>query len=187
VPARRERAGLRLAVADDAGNDQVRVVEGRSIGVGNGVAELTSLVDRPGRLRRDMARNAAGKRELSEQALHPLLVGGDVRIYLAVSALEISVCDQTGSAMSGTRDVDHVEVVLFDEPIQVNVDEVQTRRRSPMAEEAWFDVVLREGLLEERIVIKIDLADRQIVRCPPIRIHQFPLIVSQRVCHRCLL
>ena len=33
VPARGQRAGFRLAVADDAGDDQIRIVEGRAIGM----------------------------------------------------------------------------------------------------------------------------------------------------------
>ena len=33
MPARRQRSGLRLAVADDAGDDQVGIVEGGAVGV----------------------------------------------------------------------------------------------------------------------------------------------------------
>ena len=33
VPTGGKRAGFRLAVADDAGDDQIRIVEGRAIGV----------------------------------------------------------------------------------------------------------------------------------------------------------
>ena len=67
MPGRRERAGLGLAVADDAGDDQVGIVECGAIGVHQRVAELAALVDRARRFRRGMARNAAGKRELPEQ------------------------------------------------------------------------------------------------------------------------
>ncbi|GIW07487.1 MAG: hypothetical protein KatS3mg060_2292 [Dehalococcoidia bacterium] len=48
MPARGERAGLRLAVAHHAGHDQVRVVEGGAEGVRERVAELAALVDRAG-------------------------------------------------------------------------------------------------------------------------------------------
>jgi hypothetical protein len=89
--------------------------------------------------------------------------------------------------MSGTGDVDHAEVVLFDDPVQVNVDEVQTRCRSPVAEEPRLDVLLRERALEQRVVIEINLADRQVVGSPPIRIDQSPLLVGQRLCHNYLL
>ena len=74
VPARRQRSGFRLAVADDAGDDQIGVVERRAIGVRQRIAELAAFVDRTRRLRRDVARDAAGKRELREQPLHPRLV-----------------------------------------------------------------------------------------------------------------
>ena len=45
MPTRRQWSGFRLAVADDTGNDQIGIVEGRSIGVREGVAELTALVN----------------------------------------------------------------------------------------------------------------------------------------------
>src|SRR5262245_2986431 len=80
MPARRQRSSFRLAVADDAGNDQIGVVEGRSVGVRDGIAEFTALVYRTGRLRRHVARDAAGERELGEQALQPLLVPRGERI-----------------------------------------------------------------------------------------------------------
>ena len=34
VPTGGQRAGFRLAIADDAGDDQIRIVEGSAIGVG---------------------------------------------------------------------------------------------------------------------------------------------------------
>src|SRR3546814_18892483 len=67
VPGGGQRTGLRLAVTDDAGDHDVRVVERRSEGVGQRVAELSALVDRTRHLRRDVARDAAGDGELPEQ------------------------------------------------------------------------------------------------------------------------
>ena len=74
MPARGQRAGLGLAVADDAADEQVRVVERRAVGVRQRVAQLAALVDRAGRLGRDVARDPAGERELPEQPPHALLV-----------------------------------------------------------------------------------------------------------------
>src|SRR5262249_8316371 len=91
MPARRQRSSFRFAVADDAGNDQIGVVERRSVGVRDGIAEFTALVYRTGCLRRHMARDAAGERELGEQALQPLLVARDVWINLTVGSLEIGI------------------------------------------------------------------------------------------------
>src|SRR5208282_1380088 len=56
--------------------------------------------------------------------------------------------------------------------VQVNIDEVQTRRGSPMARQSRLDVILGEGLLEQRVVVEIDLTDRQVVGGPPVRTHQ---------------
>ena len=51
--------------------------------------------------------------------------------------------------MPGAGDVEHVQVVLFDQPVQMDVNEVQTRRGSPVAEEPGFDVLLGQGLFSK--------------------------------------
>ena len=65
VPAGRQRAGLRLAVADDAGDDQVGIVEGRAVGVDQRVAQLAAFVDRARRLGR---RRGSGSRRARRTA-----------------------------------------------------------------------------------------------------------------------
>ena len=187
VPARRQRPRLRLAVAHDTGDDQVGVVESRPVRVRDGVSQLTPLVNRAGSLRGHVARNAAGKRELGEEALHALLVLGDARIDLAVRRLEVGVRDQPGPPMPGPGDVDHVEVVLLDHPVQVGVDEVQSGRGPPVAEEPRLDVLLGQRLLEQRVVVEVDLADRQVVGGPPVRVHECLFLGRQRIRHDLLL
>lgn len=93
VPRRRQRPGLGLAVAHPAGNDEIGVVEGRAIGVDERVAELAAFVDRARRLWRHMARYPARKGELPEQRFHALDVSADMRIHLAVGALQPRVGD----------------------------------------------------------------------------------------------
>ena len=80
MPARRQRSGLGLAVADNTGDDQIRIVERGAIGVREGIAKLAALMDGAWGFGCDVTGNAARERELREQALHPLLVAGDVRV-----------------------------------------------------------------------------------------------------------
>ena len=61
VPARRKRSRLRFAVADDRGDNEVRIVKGGAVGVRQRVAEFPALVDRTGRLGSDVAWDPAGK------------------------------------------------------------------------------------------------------------------------------
>ena len=134
VPRRGERPGFRLAVADDARDDQVRVVECGSERVRERVAELAALVDRARHFGRGVARDPARERELLEQSLNALRILGDVRIHLAVRPLQVRVRHDRGAPVPGTADVDHVQVVRLDDPVQVDVDEVQARSRPPVAE-----------------------------------------------------
>jgi hypothetical protein len=68
-----------------------------------------------------MARDAARKRELREEPLRAVLVRRDVRIDLAIGPFEIGIRDQSRTSMPRTGDVNHIEVVFFNQPIQVNV------------------------------------------------------------------
>jgi len=51
MPARCQRSGLRFAISDDTGDDQVRIVERGAVRMGERVAELPALVDRAGHFR----------------------------------------------------------------------------------------------------------------------------------------
>ena len=69
VPTRGQRARFRLAVADDAGHDQIRIVERRAIGMDQGISQFTAFMDRPRRFRCDMTGDAVRPGELAKQPL----------------------------------------------------------------------------------------------------------------------
>ena len=184
VPAGGERAGLGLAVADHAGGDQVGVVEHRPVGVREGVAELAPFVDRSRHLGRRVARDAAREGELLEQALQPRLVLRDVRIDLAVGPLEIGVGHDPRAAVAGAGDVDHVEVVRLDQAVQMDPEEIEPRRRPPMAEQAGLDVLEGQRFLEQRVLVEIDLSHGEIVRGAPPGVHLPEDLGRERIFNR---
>ena len=55
MPAGCERAGFGLPVANNAGDDQIGIIEGRAIGMGQRIAEFAAFMNRSRRFRRDMA------------------------------------------------------------------------------------------------------------------------------------
>src|SRR5471030_2813056 len=98
-------------------------------------------MDRARRLGRDMARDAAREAELPEQPLHPDAISRNVRIELAVGALEPGVGDESRPAMTGPRDIDHLEIARLYGPTEMDIDEIQPGRRSPVAKKARLDVL----------------------------------------------
>ena len=176
VPARGQRARLRLAVADDAADHQVGVVEGRPVGVREGVAQLAALVDGAGRLGRDVTGDAAGERELAEQLAHALAVGGDVRVDLAVGPLQVGVGHEAGPAVTRAGDVDGVQVPVADDAVHVGVDEVEAGRRAPVAQQARLDVLGPQRFAQQRVGQQVDLADREVVGGPPVRVETIRLV-----------
>ena len=73
--------------------------------------------------------------------------------------------------MSRTGDVNDVRIMLFDEAVQMDVDEVLSRRGSPVPEQPRLDLFRLERLAKQGIFEEVDLADAQIVRRTPVAIH----------------
>ena len=167
VPTGGQRAGLRLTVADDRGDQQVRVVEGGAVGVRERVPQFTALVDGSGRLRGDVRGNASGEGELAEQPPHAFGVLGDVGVGLGVGAVEVGAGHQSGSAVAGAGDVDGGLAAVVDRPVEVCVEKVQSRCGSPVSEQPGFDVVTGQRRAQQRVVQQVDLPDGQVVRGPP--------------------
>src|ERR1700735_1252016 len=61
--------------------------------------------------------------------------------------------------------------MLFDETVQMNVDEILSRRSSPMTEKSRFDLFRLEWFTQERILKEVYLAYAQIIRCTPVAVH----------------
>jgi hypothetical protein len=135
------------------------------------IAQLAALVDRARALRRCVAGNSSGKRKLNKELPQPDFILADVGIDLAVSALQIRVAHDGWAAMSGAGDVDHVEVVFLDDPVQVHIDEVLPRGCSPVSQQHVLHVRKHQRPLQQRIVVEIDLAHRQIVGSAPVGVH----------------
>ena len=152
MPTRGKRAGLCLAISDHAAHKEVRVVERSAVGVGEAVAELTTLIDRPGRLRGRMTRDAAGKRELPEEPAKSRFVSADVGVELAVGAFEVGIGHDSGTAVTGPRDEDGVEIESSDHPVQMRIDKVQPGRGAPVAKQPRLYVLGPQRLVEQRVV-----------------------------------
>ena len=83
--------------------------------------------------------------------------------------------------MSWPRDVDHVQIILIDDPVQVRVDEVLSRGCSPVTQQHALHIGCCQRSLQERIVVKIYLPDRQIVGGPPVSVQIMQKLGGKRV------
>ena len=168
LPGALQRRGLRLAVADHAGDEEVGVVEGGAEGVNEGVAELAALVDRPGGGDADVAGDPAGRRELAHQVQQPGFVRRGLGVELGVGALEVDVRDHRRAAVTRPGDEEDVGACGANQPVQLGVDEVQPWRGAPVAEQARLDVLGAERLAQQGIPLQVDLGDGEVVGRLPI-------------------
>src|ERR1700719_58458 len=101
--------------------------------MGQRVSQLAALMNGSGSLGRNVAGNASRKAKLLEEASHSLPILRNVWVDFAIRALHIGMRDKRGAAVAGTYDVNHIEVFILDDAVQVNVDKVQTWCSSPVS------------------------------------------------------
>ena len=172
MPGGGQRSGLGFAVADDAGHDQIGIVECHSVGVRQAVAKLSALVDRTRRLRGHVAADVTGKRELLEETPHPFDVLALVRIDLGVRPFQIRRAEHARRPVARSGHENHVEVVLDDQPVEMDPDERERRTRAPVAKEPVLHVLGLERLLQQRVVLQVDHSHGQVVARAPVGVHQ---------------
>src|ERR1700722_10280321 len=168
MPTGGQRACFRFAVAHNAADQQIWIVESSAVGVRNGVSELAAFVDRTGSFGSDMAGNSARKRKLLEQPPEPIFRLRNAGIKLAVGAFQISVGNQPGTSVSRACNIDDVKIVLRDESIQMYVDEIQSWRSAPMAQKAGLNVLYGKRFAQQGIGIQINLSHGEVIRGAPV-------------------
>ena len=70
--------------------------------------------------------------------------------------------------MAGAGDEDHILVILFDNAVQVDVDEVLAGHGAPVADDLFFHILAGERAAQQRIVQQIQLAGCQVVGRAPV-------------------
>src|SRR5260370_23576217 len=145
------------------------------------VAEFAALVYRTRCFRGNMAGNSARKGELQEQPLHPFLVLRDLRIKLAVAPLQPGIRHQRRAAVSGSGDINHVEVEYADQPVEVRVDQVEPGAGTRVTEQARLDVMGLDRLAQQRVVEQVNLADAKVVGGTPPSIDRTQLLCRKNL------
>src|SRR5207248_2247282 len=117
MPGTGRRTGLRLAVAHDARDDQIGVVESGAERRGERVAELTALVDRARNNGSEVAGEAAGPREVVNQPGQPLAVARELGLDVLQAAVDPKIREIRRRAVTRTGDQQDARVRVQDQPV----------------------------------------------------------------------
>src|SRR5215467_1675261 len=90
--------------------------------------------------------------------------------------------------MAGPGQEDHVQVILLDESVQMDVNKGQARTGSPVSQQATLNVFALQRLFQEGIVLKVDHAQHQVVTSAPVGVRLAQILSVQwrsRDCRSC--
>ena len=144
LPRSLQRPGFGFAVAHDCQREQIWVVHGRPESMDEHVAEFATLVDRTRSSDADVAGNTTGRREATEESAHSRGVLRSVGVGVGPGALEPRRRGERWTAVPRTGEEHRGLTAFADRTGHVRVDKSQTRRGSPVPEQARLDVVVRQ-------------------------------------------
>jgi hypothetical protein len=79
----------------------------------------------------------------------------------------------------GAGDVEHVLISRADQPVELDVDEVEAGGGAPVTEQARLDVLRPQRLPQQRVVPQIDLGDGEVVGRLPVGDEAIQLRICQ--------
>src|SRR5581483_7229827 len=87
-----------------------------------------------------MAWYSSRRRELAKEVVHPHFILRHLRINLGVCSFQVDIRQQRRASMPWSCQIDHIYVVILDQPIQMDINETEPRRCSPMSKESRLDM-----------------------------------------------
>src|SRR4051812_5623712 len=152
MPTGGQRSGLGFAITDHTGSNQIRIIKDRAKSMSQGIAQLTALVNGTGSFGRDVAGNAAGKRELFEELPHAVFILGNIGIEFAIGAFKIRVGHKSWSTVTRAGNINDIKLPFLDDAIKMDINQVQPGCGAPVTEQASFDVSALERFSEQGII-----------------------------------
>src|SRR5262249_42660884 len=109
-------------------------------GATDGLAKLSAFMDCTRRFRGYIIWHAIGQRALPEKTSQSLSAALDARIRLRVGTLEVAMRHKSGAAVPRAYDINHIQIILFDQSFKVNIDKVHSGCCAPMPQQPRFYV-----------------------------------------------
>ena len=153
------------------------IVERGAEGVRDAVAQFAAFVNGARNLGRAMAPQLSWKRKSAEEFEQARFVVALRRVDLRIGPFQIAIRDHGRSAVSRTRDVDHVQVVFADDAIEMDPHKGLAWIGAPMSEQPMFEVFGAKRLSQQGIVMQVDHSRAHVVAGSPVGV-RFPKFVG---------
>ena len=124
---------------------------------------------------------APRKRECPEEVPHAFLILAHLWVDFRIGSLQISIRDHRWRSVARTGNVNHVESMFSDRPVQVNPGERLSGIRTPVPQQTLLEMLRTQDCFEERIVTQVDHAGAKIIASMPIRIDLSYFIRTKRL------
>ena len=164
MPCRRRRPGLRLAIADDARDEQAGIVKGRAESRRQRVTEFAAFVNRPRQAGIKVVRKTARPRKRADELFHARGIVRQLGVKFAQASFEIEIREVRRRAVARPGDEQRVEIVAQDDAVEVGIHEVDPRAGAPVPEQAVFHMRGLQRFAQQHVRLQVYLRSGEVMR-----------------------
>ena len=121
-----------------------------------------------------------GKENCLKKRCIPASVFTLVGVNLGIRSLKIGLGQDSRRAMAGPGDVNCIQVVLVDQPVEVNIRKGLAGVRAPVAQQSGLGVLQLQRFSEQWVVLEVQHAQAQVEAGPPVGVDLVQLVGTER-------
>src|SRR5258708_23777007 len=163
MPCRSGWTSLGLSIANNTGNNQVRIIHRGTKGGSQRIAQFTTFMNGTRNTRVEMTGKATRPGEALDKTFQPGLIMGQLLIKPLQRAFKVQIGQVSGSSMSRSGDQKHIQVMLIDETVKVCIDHVDARACSPVTKQTIFHMFACQRIFQKHIALKVNLSRSEII------------------------
>src|SRR5215468_3191650 len=103
-----------------------------------------------------VAADPAGERELLEETLHSRQIFAHRRVDFRICSFQVGVGQNSRRSVTRSREENRIQVILVDQPVEVDVGEGLAGVRAPMTQQSSLDMLSLQRLAQQRVFLKVE-------------------------------
>src|SRR5258708_783275 len=163
MPCRSGWTRLCLSIANNTGNNQVRIIHHGTKGGSQCIAQFTTFMNGAGNTRGEVTGKATRPGETLDETFQPGLIMRQLWIKPPQRAFKVQIGQVSGCSMSRSGDQKHIQVMLIDETVEMCIDHVNARTCSPVTKQTIFHLFACQRIFQKHIALKVNLSCSEII------------------------
>ena len=166
-PTSHQWSSFPFTITNYCRSNDIWIIQYSSSSVWKCVTKFSTFVDRSWCFRRRVWSNSSREWEDLTQVFETFFILRNTWIQFSVWTIQVWIRYHYLPTMTWSFNVEHIQVVFIDGPVQVSIDKVLPRYCTPVSDWVSLQVVFNDFTLQQRVIFQVHLSSWNVVGCTP--------------------